>query len=83
MRIAPSFSVVAAVGILLTTAASSLACDFHVQHVTAAANPTPATDQSAAPATTVDPVTLANLERAVILPSTPKEEDAAESAATD
>jgi hypothetical protein len=83
MRIAPSFGVAAAVGIFLTATASGFAWDFHAQHVTAAANPAPATGESATPATTVDPVTLASLERAVILPSTPKEEDAAESAAAD
>jgi hypothetical protein len=54
----------------VASAASGIACDYQK---TAAVTPAPET--TATPATPVDRVHLANLEKAVILPTTPREED--------
>ena len=67
---------ISAAALGLAFGVSAYACDFHVQHVTAAATPAPATDTATTPATTVDPVRLVQLEKAAILPAVPKEEPA-------
>lgn len=64
-----SFAACAAFGLLF--GASAFACEFHAQHVTASATPAPAADESMS---TVDPVHLAQLDKAAILPAAPKEE---------
>jgi hypothetical protein len=70
-----SIAAIAAVGLVFGVGASALACDFHAQQVTAAVAPTPSTDNASVPATAVDPVHLARLEKAAILPAAPKEEE--------
>ncbi|KAB2872928.1 MAG: hypothetical protein F9K43_06970 [Bauldia sp.] len=69
-----STAAIAAVGLVFGVGASALACDFHAQQVTAAVAPTPSTNNASVSATTVDPVYLAGLEKAAILPAAPKEE---------
>jgi hypothetical protein len=68
-----SVTALAAFGMLAGAGASATACEFHKSHVTAAVAPPVTQEDVAAPATTVDPVLLAEA-RAAMVPVAPKEE---------
>lgn len=72
--VSASVTALAAVGMVLGTGAAAFACDWHMQ-VTAQSTPVPQTDEVATPVTTIDPLTLAKLDQAAILPVAPKEEE--------
>lgn len=76
-----SVTALAAFGILAGASLSAGACEFHKNHVTAAATPPAAQEEVAAPATAVDPVLLADAANAAIVPVAPKEEPADATAA--
>jgi hypothetical protein len=76
-----SVTALAAFGILAGASLSAAACPAHKNHVTAAVTPPATQEDVAAPATTVDPVLLAEA-RAAIVPVAPKEEPI-EATATD
>jgi hypothetical protein len=75
-----SVTALAAVGILAGASLSATACDFHKGHVTAAVTPPATQEEVVVPATTIDPVLLANAEVALV-PVAPKEEPLEETAA--
>ena len=69
-----SVTALAACGILAGASLSAAACDFHKNHVTAAATSPASQEDVAAPASTVDPMLLADATKAAIVPVAPKEE---------
>lgn len=77
--VSTSAAALAALGVVLGGSAGALACDWHMQQVTAQATPVPDTEEVATPVTAVDPVLLADLDKVAILPS----EEEAEAAAAD
>lgn len=68
-----SVTALAAFGILAVASLSATACPAHKNHVTAAVTPPPTQEDVAVPATTVDPVMLAEAGVAIV-PVAPKEE---------
>jgi hypothetical protein len=66
--------VLAACGLVAAASLPAGACEFHKNHVTAAVNPPPVEETVAAPATTVDPMVLADAAKAVLVPVAPREE---------
>lgn len=68
-----SVTALAAFGILAGASLSAVACPAHKNHVTAAVTPPAAQEDVAVPATTVDPVMLAEAGVAIV-PAAPKEE---------
>jgi hypothetical protein len=68
-----SLTTLAAGGLLAVASVAASACDFHKNHVTAAASPVIQEDV-AAPATTVDPMRVADAAKAVLVPVAPREE---------
>jgi len=73
-----SLTTLAAFGILAGAGVAASACDYHKNHVSAAATPPAATQEdAAAPATAIDPVRLADAQ-AVLVPVAPREEPVAE-----
>ena len=58
-----SVTALAAFGILAGASLSAAACDFHKNHVTAAVTPPATQEDVAAPASTVDPMLLADAPR--------------------
>ena len=71
-----SLTTLAAFGIIAGASVAASACDFHKNHVTAAASPATQEDV-AAPASAIDPVRLADAQ-AVLVPVAPREEPATE-----
>lgn len=67
--LAASMASLAAVGLIAGAGGAAFACDFGVT-----AQASPVTGQVARPATKIDPVHLAQLEKAAILPIAPREE---------
>jgi hypothetical protein len=76
-----SVTVLAAFGLLAGASLTASACDFHKSHVTASAAPPAVEETATVPATSVDPVLVAQAAKAVILPAAPKEEPLEETAA--
>jgi hypothetical protein len=76
--VSTSFAALAALGVVLGSSAGALACEWHAQHVTAQATPVPDAEQLATPATALDPILLAELDKAAIPPVLPKEEEIGE-----
>ena len=75
-----SVTALATFGILAGASLSAAACEFHKSHVTAAVTPPATQEEVAVPATTIDPVLLADAEVALV-PVAPKEESLEETAA--
>ena len=75
-----SVTAFAAIGILAGVSLSASACVLHKGHVTAAVSPPAQLEEVAVPATTIDPVLLADAE-VVLVPVAPKEEPLEETAA--
>lgn len=65
---------VAVLAVVFSVGAAS-ACEWMKSNVTASVATPPASAETAAPATAIDPVLLAQLEKAAILPVAPKEEE--------
>ena len=72
-----SVTTLAAFGILAAASMTASACPFQKNNVTAAATPPATQEDIAAPATSVDPVLLADA-RAALVPVAPREEPATE-----
>jgi len=72
--VSTSVTALAAISFVAGASIAASACEWHATHVTAAATPPPVEEQTAAPATKVDPVVVAELGKAAILPQPPKEE---------
>jgi len=68
-----SVTVLAAISFVAGASIAASACEWHVQ-ATAAATPAPAKEQTATTATKVDPVVVAELGKAAIVPQPPKED---------
>lgn len=75
-----SMTALAAFDIVAGASLSASACEFHKSHVTAAVTPPAAQEEAVVPATTVDPVLLADAAKAAIVPVAPKEEPLEETA---
>jgi hypothetical protein len=75
-----SVTALAAFGMIAGASLSAAACEFHKSHVTAAVTPPAAPDDVAVPATTVDPMLLADAAKSAIVPVAPKEEPLEETA---
>lgn len=71
MKKALTFATLAMLGAVFAAGTAS-ACEWKKNQVTAAAEP--AAEEAAAPATAVDPLLLARLDKTAILPSIPTEE---------
>ena len=74
-----SLTTVAAFGILAAATTVAAACPFQKNNVTAAAPPPATQEDVAAPASTVDPIRLADAQ-AMLVPVAPREEPVAETA---
>ncbi len=72
-----SLTTLAAFGIVAGAGVAASACDFHKSHVSAAVTPPATQEDVAAPASTLDPVRLADAQ-AVLVPVAPREEAVAE-----
>jgi len=72
-----SLTTLAAFGIVAGASVAASACDFHKSHVSAAVTPPATQEDVAAPASTLDPVRLADAQ-AVLVPVAPREEPVAE-----
>jgi hypothetical protein len=72
-----SLTTLAAVGMFVAAGSVASACPFQKNNVTAAAPPPATQEDVAAPATTVDPVLLADA-RAALAPVAPREDSVAE-----
>jgi hypothetical protein len=68
-----SVTVLAAISFVVGASFAASACEWHMQ-ATAAVTPAPTKEQTAAPATKVDPVVVAELGKAAIVPQPPKED---------
>jgi hypothetical protein len=77
--VSTSTAALAALGVVVGGSAGALACDWHMQQVTAQATPVPDAEEVAeTPVIALDPVLLAELDKKAILP---KEEEAETAAA--
>lgn len=71
--ISTSVTALAAISFVAGTTFAASACEWHMQN-TAAAKPAPTEEQATAPATKLDPVVVAELGKAAIVPQPPKED---------
>ena len=72
-----SLTMLAAFGVLAGASVAASACEFKKSNVTAVATPPATQEDVAAPASSIDPVLLADA-RAVLVPVAPREEPATE-----
>jgi len=69
--VSTSVTAVAAIGILAGVGVAASACEWHKTHVTASA--APVEQEAVLPASTVDPVVIAELSDKAIVPRKPEE----------
>lgn len=71
--VSTSVTALAAIGILAGASVGASACEWQKSQVNAAATSAPVEEEMAAPATQIDPVLLADLGTAAIVPRPPEE----------
>ncbi|SDB05169.1 hypothetical protein [Bauldia litoralis] len=72
--VSTSVTALTAFGIIAGASVAASACEWHKSHVTAAARPAPVKEEVAAPATTIDPMQIADMGGEALVPRKPEVE---------